>query len=140
MEQEILVFFYGSYINPDVLKKVGYIPRKMEVAVLHGFELTITPLANIEESDQGAVYGIVATGTHAELERLYAQGVLDNMYLPRAVLVQKTSGEFVPALTYIASTINQKKAQKDYVERIAKPAEAYEFPGWYIEKIRSFLN
>lgn len=142
MKQEILTFFYGSYINLNVLKEVNYIPRKIEVATLNGFDLTIEPLANIKESAKGIVYGILATGTHEDLERLYshAENILGGIYLPRAVLVKKISGEYVPALTYISSTMVRKKAEEDYVERIAKPAEKLDFPKWYIEKIRSFKH
>lgn len=142
MKQEILTFFYGTYINLNVLKEVDYIPRKVEVAILYGFNLTIAPLANIKESEKSIVYGILATGTHDDLKRLYshAENILGGIYLPKAVLVRKSSGEFVPALTYISTTMMRKKADNEYVERIAKPAEKLKFPKWYIEKIRSFKN
>ena len=70
-EPEVWTFFWGSYMNLAVLKEVDYVPRKYEVARLPGFDITIRPLANLVRSDKHAVYGIVATGTHAELARLY---------------------------------------------------------------------
>ncbi len=99
-------------------------------------------MANIESKDNGLVYGIVATGTHDELARLYdhAETILGGNYLPRAVLVQKTTGEYVPALTYISNTLVDSQANDDYVERIAKPAEQYNFPKWYIEELRAYKN
>ena len=93
-ERRIWTFFYGSYINLDVLKEVDYIPDEHHVARLPGFDIVIGPLANLVPSDQYTVYGIVATGTHAELDRLYAhaESVLGGRYLPEAVLVQTASG------------------------------------------------
>jgi len=138
-KQEVLTFFYGSYINLAVLKEVNYIPGKIEVAKLTGYKISISPLANIEMSDD-VVYGILATGTHKELDRLYnhAETILGGKYLPRAVLVQKISGEWVPALTYVSTNLIERQADNDYVERIAKPAEEMNFPGWYVEKLRAF--
>ena len=69
----VWTFFYGSNINLGILKKVDYIPRQVHVARLHGFDIQIRPLANLVRSDQHCVYGILATGTHDELERLYGR-------------------------------------------------------------------
>ena len=139
-EPEIWTFFYGSYINPDVLMEVDYTPRQYEVARLPGFDITIRPLANLVRSDRHTAYGIVATGTHTELARLYdhAENILGGRYLPEAVLVQVMSGRWMPALTYIAPTLSGEPAAAEYVDRIVKPARAYGFPSWYIERIESF--
>lgn len=75
----VWTFFYGSYIDFDVLKEVDLIPQEWEVARLAGFDIRIEPRANLIRSDAGAVYGILATATADELTRLYtahAQGVL----------------------------------------------------------------
>ncbi len=139
-ETEVWTFFYGSYINLDVLKEVDYFPRKYEVACLPGFDITIRPLANLVRSDQHTVYGIVATGTHAELARLYnhAENILGGRYLPEAVLVRSLAGRWLPAFTYIASELSGEHAKADYVDRIVKPAKEYGFPSWYIERLGSF--
>ena len=139
-EPEVWTFFYGSYINLDVLKEVDYTPRYKETAKLPGFDITIRPLANLVRSDRHSAYGIVATGTHAELARLYdhAENILGGRYLPEAVLVQTTAGRWLPALTYIAPKLSGEHATTDYVDRIVKPAKAYGFPSWYIERIESF--
>lgn len=61
-EPEVWVFFYGSYINLDVLREVSYAPRMFEVAQLLGFDICIRPRANLVRSNQHSVYGILATG------------------------------------------------------------------------------
>ena len=83
-EPKIWTFFYGSYINLNVLKEVNYLPEQWVVARLHTFDIRIQPRANLVRSDQHSVYGIIATATHAELERLYAyaKDVLGELYLP----------------------------------------------------------
>ena len=139
-ETEVWTFFYGSYINMEVLQAVNYTPRQYEVARLPGFDITIRPLANLIRSDQHTAYGIVATGTHAELARLYehAENILGGRYLPEAVLVQTMSGRWMPALTYLAPDLSGETATADYVDRIVKPAKKLGFPAWYIERLESF--
>jgi len=139
-EPEIWTFFYGSYINLDVLREVGYTPREYEPARLPGFNIDIRPLANLVRSDRHTVYGIVATGTHAELAGLYdhAEKILGGRYLPEAVLVQTLSGRWMAAMTYIAPELSDQPAAAAYVDRILKPARLYGFPAWYIEHLQSF--
>ena len=136
----IWTFFYGSYMNLDVLKEVDFIPERWQVARLYGFDILIQPRANLIRSDQHSVYGVVATGTHPELERLYtyAKGVLGEIYLPQAVMVETLEGMWLPSLCYICPKMDPRPAAKDYVDRIIKPARELGFPDWYIARLESF--
>jgi hypothetical protein len=137
---KVWVFFYGSYINFKVLAEVGLVPGQWEVARLGGFNLVIRPRANLVRSAEHCVYGILATASHAELERLYvhAQDVLGEIYLPEAVLAEAPGGRWRPALCYICPEMKPRPAEADYVERIAGPAREFCFPEWYVRHIESF--
>lgn len=139
-DRKIWTFFYGSYLNFNVLKEVDLVPENYEVARLDGFDIRIQPLANLVRSDRHRVYGIVATATHAELKRLYAhaENVLGGVYLPEAVLVQTLDLRWRPALCYIATSMNPEPAADNYIDRIVTPARKYGFPEWYIERLESF--
>ncbi len=140
METKIWTFFYGSYMNFDVLKEVDFIPEHWEVAKLHGFDIRIQPRANLFRSEQHSVCGIVATATHSELARLYAhaQDVLGEVYLPEAVLVETLEGKWLPALCYICPKMETRPAANDYLDRIVKPAREFGFPDWYVTRLESF--
>lgn len=135
--EQVAVFFYGSYMNPDVLKSVNMNPAKYEVARLNGFDIVIGPRANLIPSDQACVYGILTRATHAELDRLYAHArdVLGEVYLPHAVLAETVDGHWQPALCYISNNMKPGPPAKDYVDRILKPARDFGFPQWYIERL-----
>jgi hypothetical protein len=92
--------------------------------------------------DQHSVYGILATASHAELERLYthARDVLGEVYLPEAVLVQTLTGLWRPALCYICPEMLPRQADNDYVERIVGPAREFGFPAWYIARLESYRS
>ena len=139
-EPEVWTFFYGSYINFDVLKEVELEPTEWEVARLHGYDIKIEPRANLERSDADTVYGIVATATYRQLNDLYAHAkeVLGETYLPEAVLTETLDRTWRPALCYICPDMEPRPADPDYVARIIGPARHYGFPSWYLDRLARF--
>lgn len=139
-EAHVWVFFYGSYMNFDVLREVDIVPARWEVAAISGFDITIRPRANLIRSQKHRVYGIVTSASHAELGRLYAHAkdVLGETYLPEAVLAEGLDGRWRPVLCYIAPAMEPRPAAGDYLDRIVKPARQFGFPDWYIERLESF--
>jgi hypothetical protein len=139
-DPKVAVFFYGSYMNAEVLKEARLSPERFEPTMLDRFEIVIRPLANLHRSDRGRVYGVLTFATHAELERLYAHAreVLGGDYVPFPVVVTVRSGELVPALCYLAPRLDSKPASNDYVSRIVEPARQHGFPDSYIRHLESF--
>jgi hypothetical protein len=133
----VWTFFYGSFMNLDVLKEVNYVPEHYEVAKLNGFDIQIQPLATLVRSDQHCVYGIVAPGTHEQLSLLYAQDCVGN-YLPEPVLVETLESKWRSAFCYIAAPNVARPATRDYIDRIVGPARDFGFPAWYIARLESF--
>jgi hypothetical protein len=99
-ETKVWVFFYGSYRNFEVLRQVNFVPDRWEPARLAGFDIVIRPRANLVRSERDCVYGIMATATHRELNRLYAHAreILGETYLPEAVLAETLDGKWRAAL------------------------------------------
>ena len=134
-------FFYGSFINLDVLRILDVAPEKYQVARLSGFDIRIQPLANLIRSDRDCVYGIVALVSQDELRRLYnyAKNELGTIYLPEPVLVETSDGKWRAALCYVALSMESRPPNNDYIERIVRPAKDYGFPDWYIARLEEFL-
>ena len=137
---KVYTFFYGSYINQKVLKEVDIILEDYEAASLPGFDIVIKPYANLIKSDKDVVYGILTKLNHEELKRLYshAETVFHELYLPEAVLVRTMGNKWIPALCYICHSMEEKPADNNYISRIVEPAKEYNFPEWYIKKLRGF--
>ena len=137
-EPRVWTFFYGSFINLDVLKQqADLVPDQIEVAWLSGFDIRIRPLANLVRSSEHCVYGIVVRATHQQLDRLYSQDWVGT-YLPEAVLVETLDGRWRAALCYVAPSPEPGPAANDYIDRIVGPARQYGFPDWYIDRLESF--
>ena len=136
-EPKVRVFFYGSYMNVAVLREVDLVPQHLAVARLDGYDIKIAPRANLVPSTERCVYGVLADATHAELARLYAHAktVLGETYLPHPVLVQSRAGAWLPALCYIAPSMEPAPPDPAYVDRIVRPARELGFPDWYIRRL-----
>lgn len=140
-ERKVQVFFYGSFMNLKVLEEAGLKKRPFAPACIHGYELTVQPHANITESGDGVVYGILANMTHSELEVLYGghlASITDAPYHPEAMLVFTRGGKIAPAMVYIATDMKPGIADGAYIDRLIKAASDYGFPAWYRERIASF--
>lgn len=137
---KVWTFFYGSYMNSEVLDEVELVLESAEVAQLDGFELRIEPLANLVRNEAQSVFGIVGLLTHAKLDELYrhARDVLGGFYLPEAVLVRTLEGRYLPAMVWISHDLEPAPADPAYVDRVLAPAIEYGFPRWYLSRIESF--
>lgn len=91
------VFFYGSFINRQVLARGGFTLERFEIARLWGFDIVIETLATLVRSDRHCVYGIACEFTHEQLRGLYAQDWLGGVYLPEAVVVETEGARLLPA-------------------------------------------
>lgn len=138
-DPNVWTFFYGSYMNFDVLAEVDLSPTQWEAGRVADLQISIAPRANLTRSEGDVVYGIVAKANHAELNRLYAHArdVLGEVYLPEAVLVETDMGAR-PALCYISHDMDPRPADPAYVHRIVAAAKRCEFPAEYVERLESF--
>jgi hypothetical protein len=93
----ISVFFYGLYMDPDVLKGKNVEPRDGRPAVAEGYSLRIGQKATLLRMRGAAASGMVYSITHAELDRLYWGAGLTE-YRAEPLLVRTLDGEFIPAV------------------------------------------
>jgi hypothetical protein len=134
-------FFYGSFMNAGVLARAGVCPRQPRRARLDGWDIRIAPRATLVPSDRACVYGILAGVTHAELATLYEKDWFGfGVYLPEAVLVDEGGGRFVAALCYVAREMAAGTPTPEYLDKLVVTATEFEFPSWYLERIRSFAD
>ena len=134
-ERHVWVFFYGSFINREVLEEYDIDLGSFDVARLAGFDIAIAPFATLVPDDEHCVYGIVTRVPATKVRNLYSQDWVC-AYQPEAVLVETTDGKQVSALCYIAPPDNTKPTPSDYVSKIVAPAEEYGFPAWYVARLR----
>lgn len=139
-QPHVWVFFYGTFMDRNVLIDHGVTPGRMVPARLNGFELNIRPRGNLLTSDRSCVYGVIAQVTHEDLARLYSdlEERFGLKYLPEPVLTEVFDGTVRPVLCYIAPHMDDAPPTKEYVHELAEAVRAAGLPEWYAELVESF--
>jgi hypothetical protein len=128
-------FFYGLFMDVDVLRATGVAPSNPRRAYVDDFALRIGKRATLTPSPGTRAYGMLIGLTHAELERLYAGPGLED-YRPEAILARPLDGGLVAALCYnLAESPAPHERNADYAARLQQLLAALDFPREYIAAI-----
>src|SRR6476469_956960 len=90
-------FFYGLFMDEELLRAKGLDPKNVELASVAGCTLRIGRRATLEPNPNSRVHGVLMSLAWAELQRLYSEPGVEE-YRPEAVLAQPASGGLVAAL------------------------------------------
>ena len=69
--RRIAVFFYGLFMDADLLSTKGVNPSHISAASVPGFALRIGQRATLLRDPGGRAHGILMELTHAEIDQLY---------------------------------------------------------------------
>ena len=127
--------FYGLFMDLDLLRASGAVPRNPRRACVDDFALRIGQRATLIPSPGGCAYGMLIALTHAELERLYAAPGLED-YRPEAVVARPLDGGPVAALCYnLAEPPGPQERNADYAARLQRLLGALDFPAQYVAAV-----
>lgn len=130
------VFFYGLFMDQDLLRAKGIEPQAVELASVAGFALRIGQRAAITSSPNGRVQGVVMSLTLGELERLYSEPSVQ-AYEPQAVLAQLAAGGIIAALCYnLPEPPAASERNPEYAAKLRIVAEKVGLPPDYIASIQ----
>lgn len=135
-ERRIDVFFYGLFMEADLLRGKGVVPLNPRPASLDGFGLRIGKRATLVPATQERSYGMVMGLTHEELKTLYSGPGLE-LCRPEAVLCATLSGEAVCALCYnLPDAPSPAEANEEYAGKLRAVLAKLGFPAEYVERVR----
>ena len=110
-ERRIPVFFYGLFMDAELLRGKGVDPQNIRRASLPGFALRIGQRATLVPDANGRAHGIAMDLTHAEIDGLYAEpGV--SMYRAEPVLLETETGP-AAALCFVLPVPPQPDERND---------------------------
>jgi hypothetical protein len=134
-DRRIDAFFYGLFMDSDILRESNVTPFKPRRAYVDDFALRIGQRATLLPSTGARAYGMLVALTHLELERLYAAPGLDQ-YRPEAVLAQPLGGQPSPALCYnLREAPRPDERNPEYAVRLQRVLRKLEFPAEYIASV-----
>lgn len=133
--RKIDVFFYGLFMDEDLLRSKGVMPTNLRSASLKGYQLRIGDRATLLPAQSAHVLGLVASLSHAELERLYSEPSVQ-AYKPEAVLVHLSDGKDIPALCFnLPEPPSTDERNTEYASKLRALARRLNFPEEYVASI-----
>ncbi len=130
------VFFYGLFMDQEILRDKGLTPQNREIASVSGLALRIGQRAALVPDEKGKVYGVVMSLTLDELERLYSDPTVQ-AYRPQAVLARLASGGQVAALCYnLREPPLPSERNPDYAAKLRAVAEKVGLPAEYVAALK----
>jgi hypothetical protein len=134
-ERRIDAFFYGLFMDINVLRAADVAPVNPRRAYVDNFALRIGQRATLLPSAGGRAYGMLFALTRTELERLYAAPGLEQ-YRPEAVLAWPLEGAPAPALCYnLREAPKPHERNPEYAARLQRALGKLDFPQEYVASV-----
>jgi hypothetical protein len=131
-----LVFFYGLFMDVEVLRARGLSPGPAQHAIVPGFAIRIGQRATLIEASNAEVHGMVIPLAPQGIEALYAEpGVRD--YRPRAIQAVLDDGEEIVVLAYVLPVPPREgERNPEYAAKLRALCARLGFPAGYVDSIR----
>ena len=130
------VFFYGLFMDQDLLRAKGIEPQAAQLASVSGFVLRIGQRAAMAPDANGRVHGVVMSLTQGELEHLYSEPSVQ-AYKPHEVLAQLATGGTTAALCYnLSEPPAASERNPEYAAKLRVVAERVGLPPDYVASIQ----
>jgi hypothetical protein len=130
------VFFYGLFMDADMLRANGLHPVNGRQACVSGMALRIGRRATLVPDPAGSVYGFVFGLSHQEVERLYAEPSVA-AYRPEAVIARLADRSTIPALCFnLPPSDETAEANPEYAAKLRTVASRLGLPADYAASIR----
>lgn len=112
------VFFYGLFMDEQVLRQAGVEPKNFRRAYVDNFELRIGQRATLIPLKNARAYGMLISLTQSELDHLYSAPGLED-YRPEEVVAYSIGNETTPAICYNLGQIpDPGERDPKYAERL----------------------
>ena len=134
-DRRIEVFFYGLFMDENLLRSKEIVPLNPRRASVDGFGLRIGKRATLVPASDERSYGMVMALTQEELEKLYSGSDLQH-YRPEAISCTTLSGEAVCALCYnLPEAPAPDEANEEYAGKLRATLTNLGFPAEYVERV-----
>jgi hypothetical protein len=133
--ESLNIFFYGSFMDLELLRTLGVVPKTFGKAELKNWSIAFSSMATLVQSEGDSVYGTIAELSRDEVRMLYTRDDLKH-YSPVDIAVATERNKRVPAQCYISKPGAGQKPSVEYLRRVIQAAESLGFPPAYLAKLR----
>lgn len=122
------LFFYGLFMDEEILRDKGVNPQLRRRAVVPGYRLGIGRRALLVPQFGAQAFGMVFALTDREIASLYAEPGLE-LYRPESVIASFEDGTFAAVMTFNLSKAHAAgEPNLDYAEKLRVVFERLGFP------------
>lgn len=135
------VFFYGLFMDPDLLRSEGYNPGPLQIAKLNNYHLKLGTRATLVPDPAGEAWGTIMSLPPEELDALYsAPSVAD--YQPTAVKCITENDLEAKADVYILNPDDplEPPADATYARKLLTIAEKVGLPLKYLQELETLIK
>ena len=133
------VFFYGLFMDEDLLKEKGLNPSAAKISYVTGYGLRIGERATLMQSSQERSYGSVIQLDEEDIENLYGDKSVED-YIPEEVTAIGTNGSSLAAMSYILPISKLSGQNREYAKSLAVVARKIGIPEEYIDEIEKWIK
>jgi len=131
------VFFYGLFMDGDVLRQKGLDPKDSKLACVDGYGLRIGDRATLEVSETEQVFGSIMNLGAGELKLLYdEESVAD--YVPVRLTAADMEGNRIESISYILPMELLSGRNPGYARALLLAADKIGLPDSYLRTIESW--
>ena len=122
------VFFYGLYMDAEILKSKNVEPRKNRKALVYDYKLRVGNMATLLREEGSEAHGLVYALTHDEIYSLY-EGSGITAYVTEPLMAETEEGEFIPTITCVLKEPPAKnESNREYWDKLIVCMEKYNLP------------
>lgn len=132
------VFFYGLFMDEDLLKQKGLDPKDFRLVCVEGYGLRIGERATLEPSEGEQVFGSVMTLAEEELKPLYAEASVAD-YVPVRLTAADLEGNQMEVISYILPMNQVSGRNPDYARALLSVAEKLGLPDSHLREIEKWI-
>ncbi len=122
------IFFYGLFMDENLLRSKGVEPREPRRAVVRDYQLQIGQRAMLVREPLAQAYGMVYALSESEIELLYSEPGLE-MYHPEVVVATFEDGSVGEVITFNLSPESAtEEPNLEYVAKLRLVLERLGFP------------
>ncbi len=134
-DRRIDVFFYGLFMDDELLKGKGIQPTDVRLAAVSGLRLRIGARAALVPTPDAEVHGVLMKLSHAELDKLYSEPSVQ-AYRPEPVLAVASDGATIAALCYnLPEPPAPDERNAEYAAKLRTLAQRLGLPSDYVRSI-----
>ena len=132
-------FFYGRYMDPDLLLSLGVHSGEARSACLENYRLDLRGKVKVVTEAGTSVWGMIIPLSAHDLEALYA-GPATRDYQPERQRVVTASGERVDVTFYNLPVDASSPLNKDYLGKLLETLAKVDIPREYLRSLEALTN